>query len=144
MCTFYDVVLQTLPIFFRYDCINLHIRHSAKVRRWFAQNVLLSPPSRLAEYILIAPSQEVRTAFVKLVAFCCLCSCKDEPLPDYPGENLCEQILICALQLLKRDVAEHGKHLQQFFTLWSMFIGSMKPSKRMLLKVKTNERQQYH
>lgn len=119
----------------RYDIISAHIRHSAKVRRWFAQNVILNPPNRLAEYILVAPSQEVRIAFVKLVAFCCLCSCKDEPLSDFNGENLCEQILLNALQLLKREVAENGKHLQHYFTLFSLFIGSLKQSKRLLLRV---------
>lgn len=119
----------------RYDIISSHIRNSAKVRRWFALNVILNPPNRLAEYILIAPAQEVRVAFVKLVAFCCLCSGKDDPLPDFSGESLCEQILHSALQLLKREVAENGKHLQHYFTLFSLFIGTIKQSKRLLLRV---------
>lgn len=128
-------IISKLYSSLRYDIVSSHIRNSVKVRRWFALNVILNPPNRLAEYILIAPAQEVRVAFVKLVAFCCLCSAKDEPLPDFTGESLCEQILLSTLQLLKREVAENGKHLQNYFTLFSLFIGTIKHSKRLLLRV---------
>lgn len=119
----------------RFEALNLHIRNSAAVRRWFTQNVLLSPPTRLSEYILLAPSQEVRMVFVKLVTVCCLFAGNDDPIPGYDGDNLCEQILKCALSLLKNDVAEHGKHLGQYFTLFSLYAATGPAQKQQLLKV---------
>lgn len=112
-----------------------HIRYSSVVRRWFAANVLLSPPSRLGEYILVAPSPEVRTVFVKLVVFFCHFAINDEPLPNCEGTNLCEQVLIAVLNLLKSEVAEHGKHLPHYFSLFSMYAGLGVQEKRQLLKV---------
>lgn len=119
----------------RFEALNLHIRNSAAVRRWFTQNVLLNPPTRLSEYILLAPSQEVRMVFVKLVTVCCLFAGNDDPIPGYDGDNLCEQILKCALALLKNDVAEHGKHLGQYFTLFSLYAATGPAQKQQLLKV---------
>lgn len=121
--------------YYRFEALNLHIRNSAAVRRWFTQNVLLNPPTRLSEYILLAPSQEVRMVFVKLVTVCCLFAGNDEPIPGYDGDNLCEQILKCALSLLKNDVAEHGKHLGQYFTLFSLYAATGPAQKQQLLKV---------
>lgn len=113
-----------------------HIRYSSAVRRWFAANVLLAPVSRLGEYILVAPSPEVRTVFVKLVVFFCHFAINDEPLPNIEGTNLCEQILIAVLNLLRSEVAEHGKHLPHYFSLFSMYAGLGVQEKRQLLKVK--------
>lgn len=113
----------------------MHIRQSAEVRRWFAQNVLLNPPTRLAEYILVAPSQEVRLVFVKFVALCCIYVGNDPPLPGHEGINLCEQILINVLHLLKTDVADHGKHLPHYFQLFSMYASTGLQQKHQLLKV---------
>uniref|UniRef100_A0A336MFC5 ubiquitinyl hydrolase 1 n=1 Tax=Culicoides sonorensis TaxID=179676 RepID=A0A336MFC5_CULSO len=118
-----------------YDVLCQHIRGSSNVRRWFAANVLLNPPSRLAEYILIAPSPEVRTVFVKLVVFFCHFAITDEPLPNYDGTNLCEQVLIAVLSLLKSEVAEHGKHLPHYFSLFCMYAGLGIQEKHQLLKL---------
>lgn len=120
---------------YRFDTLSLHIRQSAEVRRWFAENVLLNPPARLAEYILVAPSQEVRQVFVKFVALCCIFAGQDLPLMWHEGDNLCEQILISVLHLLKTDVADHGKHLPHYFQLFSMFAMTGLQQKHQLLKV---------
>lgn len=105
------------------------------MRKWFASNALLSPPTRLGEYILIAPSPEVRTVIVKLVVFFCHFAINDEPLAGYDGNNLCEQILISVLKLLKCEVADHGKHLPHYFSLFSMYVGLGIQEKQQLLKV---------
>lgn len=126
---------NNVTLHLRFEPLNLHIRNSAAVRRWFTQNVLLSPPTRLSEYILLAPSQEVRMVFVKLMTVCCLFAGSDEPIPGYDGDNLCEQILKAALSLLKNDVAEHGKHLGQYFTLFSLYAATGPTQKQQLLKV---------
>lgn len=124
--------------FSRYDVLCQHIRVSPNVRRWFAANVLLNPACRLGEYILVAPSPEVRTVFVKLVVFFCHFAINDEPLPNFDGTNLCEQVLIAVLSLLKSEVAEHGKHLPHYFSLFSMYAGLGIQEKHQLLKVRTN------
>jgi len=106
----------------RYDALSHHIRSSALVRKWFANHALLSPPSRLGEYILMAPSPEVRTVFVKLVVFFCHFAINDEPLTGYDGANLCEQVLISVLRLLKSEAADlvSGRISSEFFTLQLM------------------------
>lgn len=106
------------------------------MRKWFASNALLNPPSRLGEYILMAPSPEVRTVFVKLVVFFCHFAINDEPINNLEGSNLCEQILVSVLRLLKCEVADHGKHLPHYFSLFSMYVGLGLQEKQQLLKVK--------
>lgn len=121
----------------RYETLFQHIRHSASVRQWFAENGLLGTPTRLAEYILVAPSPEIRNVFIKLIVFFCHFAINDEPLQDVqlPGDTLCEQILFCVLYLLKNDVPENGKHLTQYFTLFSMYAALGVQQKQQLLKV---------
>lgn len=123
------------PVIEWYDTLSHHIRSSAAVRRWFANNALLNPPSRLGEYILMAPSPEVRTVFVKLVVFFCHFAINDEPLGGFDGSNLCEQILFSVLKLLKCEVADHGKHLPHYFSLFSMYVGLGIQEKQQLLKL---------
>lgn len=122
---------------FRYDTLCQHIRHSSQVRRWFAEHTLLNPSTRLAEYILIAPSPELRNVFVKLIVFFCHFAMNDDPIvgQDFGGTNLCEQILLCALHLLRSEVPDHGKHLTQYFTLFSTYATLGVQQKHQLLKV---------
>ncbi|XP_075145926.1 ubiquitin carboxyl-terminal hydrolase-like faf isoform X2 [Haematobia irritans] len=123
------------PVIEWYDTLSHHIRFSSTVRKWFASNGLLNPPTRLGEYILIAPSPEVRTVIVKLVVFFCHFAINDEPLAGYEGNNLCEQILISVLKLLKCEVADYGKHLPHYFSLFSMYVGLGIHEKQQLLKL---------
>ncbi|EDV30356.1 uncharacterized protein Dana_GF22987, isoform A [Drosophila ananassae] len=123
------------PVIDWYDTLSHHIRSSALVRKWFANHALLSPPSRLGEYILMAPSPEVRTVFVKLVVFFCHFAIHDEPLPGFDGANLCEQVLISVLRLLKSEAADYGKHLPHYFSLFSMYVGLGTREKQQLLKL---------
>ncbi|XP_017872976.1 PREDICTED: probable ubiquitin carboxyl-terminal hydrolase FAF isoform X2 [Drosophila arizonae] len=123
------------PIIEWYDTLSHHIRSSSLVRKWFANHALLSPPSRLGEYILMAPSPEVRTVFVKLVVFFCHFAINDEPLVGYEGSNLCEQVLISVLRLLKSEAADYGKHLPHYFSLFSMYVGLGTREKQQLLKL---------
>ncbi|XP_055619318.1 probable ubiquitin carboxyl-terminal hydrolase FAF isoform X2 [Toxorhynchites rutilus septentrionalis] len=118
-----------------YETLCQHIRTSAAVRHWFAANVLLSPPTRLCEYILAAPSPEIRSTFGKLVVFFCHCAANDEPLLGYEGNNLCEQVLIAVLSMLKEEVADYGKHLPQYFNLFSLYAGLGLHEKQQLIKL---------
>lgn len=120
---------------YRYETLTSHIRYSSIVRRWFAQHTLLNPPTRLGEYILVAPAPEVRAVFVKLVVFFCHFALHDDPIPGFEGTNLCEQILISVLKLLNSEVSEHGKHLPHYFTLFSMYAGLGVAEKHQLIKL---------
>lgn len=119
----------------RFEAISPHIRHSVLVRRWFAQNALLSPPNRLAEYILVASSLDIRTIFVKIVVFFCHFASQDEPLPNYDGSNLCEQVLLAVLKLLICEASDYGKHLPHFFSLFLTYAGLGVHERHQLLKV---------
>lgn len=130
-------IIRIHLLLYRYDALSHHIRSSALVRKWFANHALLSPPSRLGEYILMAPSPDVRTVFVKLVVFFCHFAINDEPLTGYDGANLCEQVLISVLRLLKSEAADYGKHLPHYFSLFSMYVGLGTREKQQLLRVRT-------
>lgn len=73
--------------------------------------------------------------FVKLVVFFCHFAINDKPLPEHEGSNLCEQVLIAVLNLLKSEVVENGKHLPHYFSLFSMYAGLGTQEKHQLLKV---------
>lgn len=88
----------------------------------------------------MAPSPDVRTVFVKLVVFFCHFAINDEPLVGYEGSNLCEQVLISVLRLLKSEAADYGKHLPHYFSLFSMYVGLGTREKQQLLKVITPKR----
>lgn len=120
-----------------------HIRYSSVVRRWFAHNALLTPANRLAEYILIAPTPDIRTVFVKIVVFFCHFAVNDEPLPGFDGSNLCEQVLLAALSLLKCEAAEHGKHLPHFFSMFITYANLGIQEKHQLLKVSYEDFHQF-
>ncbi|XP_065081366.1 probable ubiquitin carboxyl-terminal hydrolase FAF, partial [Ochlerotatus camptorhynchus] len=118
-----------------YETLCQHIRNSVIVRQWFAANVLMNPPTRLCEYILAAPSPEIRSVFGKLVVFFCHCAANDDPLSGFDGSNLCEQVLIAVLSLLKGDVADYGKHLPQYFNLFSLYAGLGIHEKQQLIRL---------
>lgn len=121
----------------RYETLSLHLRHSSMVRIWFAENAFLGVPGRLAEYILVAPTPELRSMFVKLIVFLCHFAMTDDPIQTIQptADSLCEQILLHVLYLLKTDVPDNGKHLTQYFTLFSMYACMNVQQKQQLLKV---------
>lgn len=73
-----------------------------------------------------------------MIVFFCHFALNDDPIqdPNYPGDSLCEQILSAVLNLLKTDVLENGKHLAQYFTLFSMYAGLGNQQKLELIKVR--------
>lgn len=113
-----------------------HIRQSPMVRRWFAANALLSPPNRLAEYILIATSVDIRAVFVKIIVFFCHFANADKPLANFDGSTLCEQILQAVLNLLICEAADYGKHLPHFFSLFVTYATLGVYERHQLIKVK--------
>lgn len=118
-----------------YEILCHHLQTSPHARQWFATEILLSPSTRLSEYLLAAPSPEIRTVFAKVIVFFCHCAANDEPLPDLEGSNLCEQVLIAVLSLLNNDVADFGKHLPQYFNLFSLYAGLGICEKQQLIKL---------
>lgn len=75
--------------------------------------------------------------FVKLIVILCHLAMSDEPLQSIQPstESLCEQILMHVLFLLKSEVSDNGKHLTQYFTLFTMYAGMNVQQKQQLLKV---------
>jgi Domain of unknown function (DUF3517) len=129
---------NSLSLCCRFEAISPHIRNSAVVRRWFAQNALLSPQNRLAEYILVASSLDIRAVFVKIIVFFCHFASQDEPLPNCDGSNLCEQVLLAVLKLLVCEAADYGKHLPHFFNLFVTYALLGVHERHQLLKVSSH------
>ncbi|XP_060775080.1 probable ubiquitin carboxyl-terminal hydrolase FAF-X isoform X3 [Neoarius graeffei] len=129
-----------------YDALCILLRHSKNVRSWFAHNVLFAYPTRFSEYLLECPSAEVRGAFSKLTVFIAHFSLQDGPCPapvTSPGSStqtcdnmtLSDHLLRAVLNLLRREVSEHGRHLQQFFNLFVMYANLGLAEKTQLLKL---------
>ncbi|KAG9348967.1 hypothetical protein JZ751_029284 [Albula glossodonta] len=129
-----------------YDALCILLRHSKNVRYWFAHNVLFAYASRFSEYLLECPSAEVRGAFAKLIVFLAHFSLQDGPCPSpiaSPGPSsqacdnlsLSDHLLRAVLNLLRREVSEHGRHLQQYFNLFVMYANLGVPEKTQLLKL---------
>ncbi|XP_062862625.1 probable ubiquitin carboxyl-terminal hydrolase FAF-X isoform X2 [Trichomycterus rosablanca] len=129
-----------------YDALCILLRHSKIVRSWFAHNALFSHPNRFSEYLLECPSAEVRGAFSKLIVFIAHFSLQDGPYPSpvaSPGTSsqgcdnltLSDHLLRAVLNLLRREVSEHGRHLQQYFNLFVMYANLGLGEKTQLLKL---------
>uniref|UniRef100_A0A673M6M1 ubiquitinyl hydrolase 1 n=1 Tax=Sinocyclocheilus rhinocerous TaxID=307959 RepID=A0A673M6M1_9TELE len=129
-----------------YDALCILLRHSKNVRYWFAQNVLFAYPNRFSEYLLECPSAEVRGAFSKLIVFIAHFSLQDGHCPSpiaSPGPSsqgcdnlsLSEHLFRAILNLLRREVSEHGRHLQQYFSLFVMYANLGLAEKTQLLKL---------
>ncbi|XP_075395925.1 ubiquitin carboxyl-terminal hydrolase 9X-like isoform X2 [Tenrec ecaudatus] len=129
-----------------YDSLCLLLRHSKNVRFWFAHNVLFNVSNRFSEYLLECPIAEVRTVFAKLIVFIAHFSLQDGPCPSpfpSPGPpsqtcdklSLSDHLLRAVLNLLRREVSEHGRHLQQYFNLFVMYAHLGLAEKTQLLKL---------
>uniref|UniRef100_A0A803XL91 ubiquitinyl hydrolase 1 n=1 Tax=Meleagris gallopavo TaxID=9103 RepID=A0A803XL91_MELGA len=129
-----------------YDALCILLRHSKNVRFWFAHNVLFNVSNRFSEYLLECPSAEVRGAFAKLIVFIAHFSLQDGPCPSpfaspgpssqaYDNLSLSDHLLRAVLNLLRREVSEHGRHLQQYFNLFVMYANLGVAEKTQLLKL---------
>uniref|UniRef100_A0AAZ3P4L5 Ubiquitin carboxyl-terminal hydrolase n=1 Tax=Oncorhynchus tshawytscha TaxID=74940 RepID=A0AAZ3P4L5_ONCTS len=132
-----------------YDALCVLLRHSKNVRYWFAQNILFAYANRFSEYLLECPSAEVRGAFAKLIVFIAHFSLQDGPCPPPTASpagastqsqacdnlRLSDHLLRAVLNLLRREVSEHGRHLQQYFNLFVMYANLGLAEKTQLLKL---------
>lgn len=124
--------------------VQVHVRSSSRSRVWFVRHVLLSNSGGgcpLSEYLLECPSPEVRLVFAKIVVAVAHSTRQDPPLSSVPltqhmpVANLSEQILCAVLMLVNRDLADHCRHLTQYFHLFNMYAALGLPEKRQLLKL---------
>ncbi|XP_066599991.1 ubiquitin carboxyl-terminal hydrolase 9X [Prorops nasuta] len=128
-----------------HDIICYHLRSSKAVRLWFAHNVLFNHPHRFCEYLLSCPSTEVRTAFLKIFVFLAHISLQDGPCapPSFnapsilldPTATLSDHLLHAVLLLLDREVADHGRHLPHYFSLFHTYASVGLVAKAQLLKL---------
>ncbi|KAK0066423.1 ubiquitin carboxyl-terminal hydrolase FAF-X isoform X1 [Biomphalaria pfeifferi] len=129
------------------DAIHIHLRTTKNVRSWFALNVLFKNPNILTEYLLECPSSEVRSTFVKIFVILANNTLLDGPCPNViaslsvanaqldPNATLSDHLIVAALSLLKKDISEHGRHLQQYFHLFLLYL-NMSPNTDINLKIK--------
>ncbi|XP_078379070.1 ubiquitin carboxyl-terminal hydrolase 9X-like isoform X2 [Oculina patagonica] len=129
-----------------YDAVCMLLRQSKAVREWFAKFVLFSYPDRFSEYLLECPSGEVRNFFAKVLVFLAHFSRQDGPCCPYPEDSkqeseldnkatLSDHILTAVLGLLKKEVPEHGRHLQQYFNFFLMYSTIGPPERLQLLQL---------
>jgi len=125
-----------------FDAVSILLRHSKSIRSWFAKDVLFSHQERFSEYLLECPIAEVRNAFAKIIVFLAHFSRQDGPCPPpfaspqeqpSPTATLSDYLLKMVLNLLHKEVPEHGRHLQQYFQLFLMYAGLGAPERAQLL-----------
>ncbi|XP_050309267.1 probable ubiquitin carboxyl-terminal hydrolase FAF-X isoform X2 [Anthonomus grandis grandis] len=124
------------------DVLCLHLRSSPTIRQWFGINILFNHMGRFCEYLLSCPSNEVRTAFIKIVVLLAHFSIKDPPCPCPPGINnpdpnatLSDHVIGSLLALLQREVSEHGRHLPQYCSVFHMYANQGIHEKAQLLRL---------
>ncbi len=136
-----------------YEALAQYLRSSRQTRLWFCQKMLFAHPTRFCEYILECPAAEVRTTFVKIIVLVAHFSLKDGPCPTpaflQPPESssalssssantnntLSDHLLQTVLALLWMEVSEHGRHLAQYFSLFSMYASLGAVEKAQLLRL---------
>ncbi|CAH3106557.1 unnamed protein product [Porites lobata] len=129
-----------------HDAVCMLLRQGKAVREWFAKYMLFSYPDRFSEYLLECPSGEVRSAFAKTLVFLAHFSRQDGPCSPYPESirheteldnkaTLSDHILTAVLGLLKKEVPEHGRHLQQYFHFFLMYSMIGPPERLQLLQL---------
>jgi len=72
LCDEYYVAANLYSFFFNrgpavewYDALSAHFRPSRSIRHWFVQNILFAQPSRISEYLLESPSNEVSIIWIQ-------------------------------------------------------------------------------
>ncbi|XP_008200473.2 probable ubiquitin carboxyl-terminal hydrolase FAF-X isoform X3 [Tribolium castaneum] len=124
------------------DVLCMHLRFSPAIRSWFAHNMLFSHMHRFCDYLLSCPSNEVRSAFIKIIVLLAHFSINDGPCPCPPGMNnpdpnasLSDHVLWALLGLLQREVSEHGRHLPHYCSVFHMYANQGVQEKAQLLKM---------
>ncbi|XP_039251519.2 ubiquitin carboxyl-terminal hydrolase 9X-like [Styela clava] len=129
-----------------YETLYILLQCSKHTRSWFIHNVLFSNPSRISEYLLESLSTEIRAMFAKLLVFLAHYTMSDGFVspPEIFRQSfsepqmqltLSDYILHSILLLLHKEVAENGRHLTQYFSLFLMFANLGPKNKHQLLKM---------
>lgn len=90
--------------------------------------MLFSHPQRFCDYLFNCPSNEVRSAFMKIIVLLAHYSMKDGPCPCPQGLNnpdpaatLSDHIIYALLNLLQQELSEHGRHLPHYCSVFHMY-----------------------
>jgi ubiquitin carboxyl-terminal hydrolase 9/24 len=135
------------------EIISLALKSSRRARAWFVYNLLFAPQLKrkpiFSEFLLECPTSEVRVAFSKIlaaVAHACLVidgpnavSARGSEAGEdlYTGEFTNTLILKACLNLLDKEVPEHGRHLAQYFGFFHTYAHYGAKDKLQLLKLDT-------
>ncbi|CAG0917225.1 unnamed protein product [Notodromas monacha] len=146
------------------DILSTALKHSRRAREFLAYNVLLSPmltrKAVMCEFLLECSTQEVRSAFGKLIAalaHACLVidgsqvihiakkpiesssseigSPEDFAAVPLTGEMTNTFLLKACLSMLDKEVPEHGRNLSQYFGLFHHYAMLGTKDKLQLLKL---------
>ncbi|XP_022160014.1 probable ubiquitin carboxyl-terminal hydrolase FAF-X [Myzus persicae] len=128
-----------------YDLLASHICTYASVRAWFARNILFNHPQRFVEYLLQCMSSEVRSFFIKLIAYLAHYSLQDDAIliPAITSNSLLDttaslsdHLIIAVLSLLQKEVGEHtNRHLPHYFSFFCMYCNLGMAEKQQLIKL---------
>ncbi|KAA0188934.1 hypothetical protein HAZT_HAZT007000 [Hyalella azteca] len=141
-----------------YDALHVHLRSSSRSRVWFVKHLLFGSGLPLSEYLLECPTAEVRLVFSKLLVTVAHSTRSDPPLTgvalsaaaaahascafytlELVWSSLSDQVLSAVLMLVHRELAEHCRHLPQYFHFFNMYAALGLPEKRQLLKLNVAE-----
>ncbi|CAI8002162.1 Probable ubiquitin carboxyl-terminal hydrolase FAF-X [Geodia barretti] len=125
-----------------YDALQPFLLLGPTIRLWFADNVFLKNRDRFSEYLLECPSAEVRNMFSKMITFLCVATNKDPPIEVSVTTNagtektrhlFSEIALNSLLQLLKKQVADNSRHLNQYFQVFLNYANRGVAERKQLL-----------
>ncbi|XP_065840669.1 ubiquitin carboxyl-terminal hydrolase 9X-like isoform X2 [Oscarella lobularis] len=130
------------------------LKCSKYMRFLFATSALFRHPERFVEYLLECPNQEVRTAFSRLLANLAYFSHNDGPYVNHSpvygpassdvigapmsreDQTLSDCIIVAVLNLLKKEVGEHERHISQYFYFFLTYCSFSHAERSQLLKMR--------
>ncbi|XP_064393950.1 probable ubiquitin carboxyl-terminal hydrolase FAF-X [Halichondria panicea] len=127
-----------------YEAIQPYLMYSMNIRHWFVDTVFLQHKGRFCEYLLECPSVEIRNVFAKLLTFLCWVTNKDPKIEvEVTTHNGIEKsqtvfseiALNGLLQLLKKEVSDHSRHLQQYFQVFLNYASKGSFERKQLLRL---------
>lgn len=143
-CGFHTKKTLRGPAIEWYEALHPYLMFSAKIRRWFMETVFCQHKERFSEFLLECPSTEIRSVFAKMITFLCWVSNKDSPFEVEVTTNagmekamhqFSEIALNNLLQLLKKEVSDHSRHLNQYFQVFLNYANKGPYERQQLIRL---------
>ncbi|KAL5475916.1 hypothetical protein EMCRGX_G025794 [Ephydatia muelleri] len=125
-----------------FEALQPYLLYSAKIRRWFVENVFLHHTERFSEYLLESPSVEVRNVFAKLIPVLCHRTNADPTFEveivvkgKFAHSLFSELALNNLLQLLKKEVPDYSRHTPQYFQVFQTYASKGRAERQQLISL---------